>query len=101
MVMSEDLSQFIPKQRDAKLQLVEMLFNTEIKNRLDSIPEPFHTYYQKVKKWTARYPDADFDQLSLPIGLQSSINTVKTKLSQLKIGGLKEEYGYSSGSKFK
>ncbi len=101
MVMTEDLSQLIPKQRDAKLQLIEMLFNTEIKNRLDSIPEPFHTYYQKVKKWNALYPDTDFDKFSIPTGLQSSINNVKTKISQLKIGGLKEQYGFSSGSKFK
>ncbi len=100
MVMSEDLSSLQFKHRDPKLQLIELLFNTEIKNRMDSVPEPFHTYYRNVKKWAAAYPDADLEQFKIPLGVQSSINNVRLKMSQLKIGGLKEEFGFSSGSKF-
>ncbi len=101
MVMSDELARIQPRQINPKLQQVEMLFDTDIKNRLDSIPEPFHTYYLKVKKWTAQYAEADINQFQLPTGIMNSINTVKRKMMQLKIGGLREEFGFSAGSTFK
>ena len=101
MTMIEELDKLQLAARNPKLLQTELLFNTEIKNSLDSLPEPFHTYYRKVKKWKAHHPEVDLNQLHLPTGLTSSINAVKTRMMQLKIGGLKEEFGYSSGSKFK
>jgi hypothetical protein len=101
MVMSDELARIQPRQINPKFRQVEMLFDTDIKNRLDSIPEPFHTYYLKVKKWNAQYPEADINQFKLPTGIMNSINTVKQKMMQLKIGGLREEFGFSAGSKFK
>ena len=55
MTMSDGLKKvkFKTKQNIAKLLVSEKLFNTEIKNRLDSIAEPFQTYLRRVKKWKA------------------------------------------------
>ena len=89
-----------PAVYNARLQITEMQFNSEIKNILDTMPEPYQTYLRKVKKFKAVYPPADLEKFRMPEGIMNAINDVKTKMMQLKIGGLKEEYGFSSGIKF-
>ncbi|MHA1796951.1 MAG: hypothetical protein ACTSVY_00775 [Candidatus Helarchaeota archaeon] len=91
---------FMPKANIVKLQVSEKIINTEIKNRLDSIPEPFHTYLKRVKKWNAVHPESDSRRFKPPTGLISSISKVKSKMMQLKVGGLREEHGFTSGVKF-
>ncbi|NHI92268.1 MAG: hypothetical protein EAX96_07170 [Candidatus Lokiarchaeota archaeon] len=102
MSMSDEFKKikFMRKQNFAKLLVSEKLFDTEIKNRLDSVPEPFHTYLKKVKKWEAVHPEADPSLFRPPRGVIGAISKVKSKMMQLKIGGLKEEHGFTSGVKF-
>lgn len=102
MALDEDLGKIlqIPIQYNEKLQLIEMQYDTEIKNKIDSLPEPFHTYYKKVKKWSSFHPEADVSKFHIPKGIMQSITKIKSKMMRLKIGGLKEDYGYSSGLKF-
>ena len=101
MVMGDALKKIMqPEDYNARLQITEMQFNTEIKNILDTMPEPYQTYLRKVKKLKAVYPPADLDKFKMPEGVMNSINDLKRKMMQLKIGGLREEYGFSSGIKF-
>ena len=102
MTMSDGLKKvkFKTKQNIAKLLVSEKLFNTEIKNRLDSIAEPFQTYLRRVKKWKAVHVEADGKKLKPERNVLGAISKVKAKMNQLKIGGLKEEHGFTSGVKF-
>lgn len=85
---------------NAKLLSIEALYNAEIKTFLEAMPEPYHTYLYKVKKWRAVHPRADISNFSIPKGITNDLNKTRMKLMQLKIGGLREEYGFSSGVKF-
>ncbi len=90
----------LPGSKNPKEHVVELIINHEIKNVLDAVPEPFHTYLARVKKWRAVHPSGDPSRFQAPKGVSNDINEAKMKLSQLKIGGLKEVYGFSSGVKF-
>ncbi|MBD3187029.1 VWA domain-containing protein [Candidatus Bathyarchaeota archaeon] len=85
---------------NVKLQSTEMLYNTEIKGIIDALPEPWHTYLLRVKQFQAKHPVADISGYSKPKEITGDINKTRLRLMQLKIGGLKEEYGFSSGVKF-
>ncbi len=100
--MGDELSKIPFRQRQnlAKLHVAERVFNTDIKNILDALPEPFHTYYTKVKNWDAFHPDVDPKSFRPPKGIISAVSKIKSKMMQLKIGGLKEHFGYTSGVKF-
>ncbi|MBD3351864.1 MAG: hypothetical protein GF364_10295 [Candidatus Lokiarchaeota archaeon] len=87
--------------RNTKEQTVELMFNSEIKNYVDILPEPFRTYLSRVKKWEAMHPPANIEEFSAPKHVINHINNIRMRMMQLKIGGLKEEYGFSSGVKFK
>ncbi len=102
MAMGEALKKLMqePEDYDTRLQITEMQFNTEIKNILDTLPDPYQTYLRKVKKLKAVYPRAKIEKFQMPEGVMNAINDIKSKMIRLKIGGLKEEYGFSSGIKF-
>ncbi len=102
MIMGDDLKKikFKSSKNITKLLVSEKLFNTEIKNRFDSIPEPFQTYLKRVKKWKAIHVEPELAKFKPPKGIISAISKVKSKMTQLKIGGLKEEHGFTSGVKF-
>ena len=102
MTISDDLKKVKYKttQNITKLLVSEKLFNTEIKNRLDSITEPFQTYLKRVKKWKAIHVEGEPSKFKPPKGVLGDISKVKAKMTQLKIGGLKEEHGFTSGVKF-
>ena len=95
-----DSAGMVPGQGNGKLLSIEAKYNAEIKNLIDALPEPYHTYLYKVKKWRAIHPLADITNFSIPKGISNDLNKTRMKLMQLKIGGLKEEYGFSSGIKF-